>query len=96
MKLNFVNNEINVVGDIDRYNLIDKKLFSFPAMTSDVTIELTNVASVDTAGVAFLLKLVAFYQNQKLNVTLTNPPSQLIALAQISNVLGLLPLKDNI
>lgn len=94
MKLSFVNSEINIVGDVDRFNLIDNKLFSFPIMTSDVTIELTNVVSVDTAGLAFLLKLVAFYQNKNLNVVLANPPSQLIALAEISNVLGLLPLKE--
>ena len=93
MKLIFANNKIDVVGDIDRFNLVDNELFSFQPMTSDVTIDLNNVTSVDTAGVAYLLKLVAYYQNKKLNVELTNPPTQLIALAQISNVLGLLPLK---
>lgn len=93
MKLLFTNNKVDVVGDVDRFNLVDSRLFTFQSMTSDVTIDLTNVTSVDTAGVAYLLKLVSHYQNEKLNVQLTNPPEQLIALAQISNVLGLLPLK---
>jgi len=96
MKLLFTNNTVSLVGDVDRFNLVDNKLFTFQSMTSDVTIDLSKVASLDTAGVAYLLKLVAHYQNDKLNVELTNPPAQLIALAQISNVLGLLPLKNSI
>ena len=92
MKLQFTNNKVDVEGDVDRFNLVDSELFSFQSMSSNITIDLKNVTSVDTAGVAFLLKLVAHYQNEKLNVELTNPPEQLIALAQISNVLGLLPL----
>lgn len=92
MELIFNNNKIDVVGAIDRFNLVDDSLFSFKSVTSDVKIDLKGVTSVDTAGVAFVLKLVAYYQNTKLNVELTNPPAQLIALAEISNVLGLLPL----
>ena len=93
MKVEFSENRIDVIGDIDRFNLTDSALFRFSDMASDVTVELKHVTSVDTAGVAFLLKLVAFYQKQNVSVTLTNPPTQLIALAEISNVLGLLPLK---
>ncbi len=93
MKVEFSENRVDVIGDIDRFNLTDNALFRFSDMTSDVTVELKNVTSVDTAGVAFLLKLVAFYQKQNVAVTLTNPPTQLIALAEISNVLGLLPIK---
>ncbi|MDU0113970.1 STAS domain-containing protein [Psychrosphaera aquimarina] len=94
MKLIFANNTVNVVGAIDRFSLVDDALFNFQSMTADVTIDLNKVSSVDTAGVAFILKLVAHYQNAQLNVVLTHPPAQLIALAEISNVLGLLPLKE--
>lgn len=93
MKLLLTKNKVDLVGNVDRFSLVDSQLFIFPSISSDVTINLDKVTSVDTAGVAYILKLVAHYQNKKLNVELTNPPTQLIALAQISNVLGLLPLK---
>jgi phospholipid transport system transporter-binding protein len=93
MKLLLTNNKVELVGNVDRFNLADSQLFTFPPIASDVTIDLDKVTSVDTAGVAYILKLVAHYQNETRNIELTNPPTQLIALAQISNVLGLLPLK---
>lgn len=94
MKLKLANNKIDIIGDVDRFNLNDNKVFDFPTRTADVFIELANMTSVDTAGLAFLLKMIAFYQNKSLTVTLLSPSKQLIALAEISNVLGLLPLKE--
>lgn len=78
-------------GDYDRFNLADKTLYRFPSLNGDITIDLAGVKSFDTAGLAFLLKMVSFYQKKSNRVIISNESSQLIALAEISNVIKLLP-----
>jgi ABC-type transporter Mla MlaB component len=87
--------QLIVTGEMDRFSLSDKSLYSFLEFGERVNIELKHVDKIDTAGVAFLLKLVAHYQKQDKQVSISNGSAQLIALAKISNVLELLPIQSN-
>lgn len=94
MKLETVNNEISVVGALDRHNLVKKQQFRFPKLTdNDVVIDLKRAEAIDTAGLAWILKCVAFYNRCGKKTSILNAPEQLIALAELSNVLGLLPIQ---
>lgn len=94
MKLETVNDGISVVGALDRHNLVKKQQFQFPKLTSEtVTIDLKSAEPIDTAGLAWILKCVSFYKECGKQTSILNAPEQLIALAELSNVLGLLPLQ---
>lgn len=84
-----------VSGELDRFHLSDNALYQFQDFDQQVIIDLNAVSHIDTAGVAYLLKLVSHYQSQNKTVTISGASEQLIALANISNVLELLPLDSN-
>lgn len=95
MKLETANDGLVIVGALDRHNLVNKQQFRFPKLTSDsVKIDLKRAEPIDTAGLAWILKCVAFYQECGKETSILNAPEQLIALAELSNVLGLLPLRQ--
>jgi phospholipid transport system transporter-binding protein len=54
--------------------------------------DFSELALVDTAGLAWLLHQVAQAAKLKLNIQMRHVPEQLISLAQLSDVLALLPL----
>lgn len=94
MKLETVKDGISVIGALDRYNLVKKQQFRFPEISSsEVSIDLKGAEPIDTAGLAWILKCVAFYQHCGKRTSILNAPEQLIALAELSNVLGLLPIQ---
>ena len=86
---------LKLAGALDRFNLGDKAMYRYPKVTGDLTVDLTDVTATDTAGLSYLLDLIAFYESKSINVKISYIPEQLIALAQISNVLELLPLSSN-
>lgn len=90
--LSLKNDVMEVKGFLDRFNLAEKALHSFPAVNKDVELCFEQVEHLDTAGLAWVLKLLKFYQSKQVKVEISNPPQQLIALAKISNVLELLPI----
>ena len=83
-----------VEGALERFELGNKEFYRFPQATGALTINLEKVTNFDTAGLAWLLKVVSFYQKQGCQVKISNVPDQLIALAEISNVLKLLPIES--
>jgi ABC-type transporter Mla MlaB component len=91
IELNATNDGLSIQGKLDRFNLSAKQIPHFPKVGDDVTIDMKDVSSSDTAGLAWLIKMVAFYQSKNKKVSIINQPKQLIALASISNVLELLP-----
>ncbi len=92
MSLLLEGQNLKIEGALDRFTLGAASCYKFPSANGAITIDLTDVKNTDTAGLAWLLKLVSHYQ-QSQSVTIINEPQQLIALADISNVLELLPIK---
>ena len=94
MKLQQTQTGIAVVGALDRHHLVKKQQFEFPTLTSDtVELDLAQADSIDTSGLAWILKFLSNYQDSGKKTSVLNPPSQLIALAELSNVLALLPIQ---
>ncbi len=56
-------------------------------------IDLAGVSTTDTAGLAWLINLLAEARSSECQVHLTNVPSGLIKLAKISDIESLLPLQ---
>lgn len=83
---------LSVVGELDRFTLSEAAAYKYPTLNGAITVDLAKVSNTDTAGLAWLLKLVSNYKQHGHQVRVVNPPKQLIALASISNVLNLLPL----
>lgn len=95
MELQVNDQVVMLKGNLDRFHLTKKSHFLFPNLKGDIVVDLTQVNNFDTAGLAWLLKLVSFYQKKAASLTIENPSDQLIALARVSNVLALLPIKNN-
>ena len=86
-------NALKVIGDLDRFHLTSQSQFIFPEHNGEkVAVDLAVAKTIDTAGLAWLLKLISFYQQQNKSISVINAPKQLIALAELSNVLALLPI----
>lgn len=82
-------------GNLDRYSLNRHSLSQLPKFEDKVVVCLKDVSATDTAGLAFLLKLVSDMDKAGINISIKNAPKQLIALASVSNVLGLIPINNN-
>jgi ABC-type transporter Mla MlaB component len=63
-------------------------------LTGTVVFDFSELALVDTAGLAWLLHQVAQAKKQNLIIQMNHVPAQLISLAQLSDVLTLLPLVE--
>ena len=85
---------LNVKGPLERFHLGAKHLYRFPRHQGKLRIDLRGVTNLDTAGLAWLLKVIAYYQKKQCDVSVIQVPNQLIALAEISNVLELLPIEQ--
>lgn len=93
MKLIQKDNRLSVTGELDRFHLVRQSQFCFPSIADGVVfVDLTDTHNVDTAGLAWLLKLVSYYKSKNKDISISNVPKQLIALAELSNVLALLPI----
>ncbi len=95
MKLEVDKNRVAVLGALDRYSLVKKQQFQFPKLDAkSVNIDLGRAEPIDTSGLAWILKCVSFYNKCGKETSILNAPKQLIALAELSNVLALLPLQN--
>ncbi len=95
MKLDIAAGGIAVIGPLDRHNLVKKQQFQYPKLADEqVTVDLAKAEPIDTSGLAWILKCVSHYQSCGKQISILNAPKQLIALAELSNVLALLPLQN--
>ena len=94
MELQQTSSGLSVVGALDRYNLVNKQQFEFPELSlENIEIDLSKAEPIDTSGLAWILKCVSNYHSRGKKTSILNPPTQLIALAELSNVLALLPIQ---
>lgn len=95
MKLEIRADGLAVIGALDRHNLVKKQQFLFPELETELlAIDLQDAEPIDTAGLAWILKCLSYYQGRGKKTSILNAPRQLIALAQLSNVLALLPIQS--
>lgn len=82
-------------GSLDRETLLDYWPFKqLNTMSGQVVFDLKQLRSIDTAGLAWLLKQLALARQGGLVVQLQHVPSQLCSLAEVTDVLALLPIND--
>lgn len=88
-------NQVVFQGELNCETVVTHWPFKLmPQLPQDVTFNLSQVAHVDTAGLAWLLHQVAAASQRKLNLKMVHPPAQLMRLAQVSDVVGLLPVLE--
>lgn len=89
------NNELAITGELTRQTIsssFERK--SSALMTNKIqTINLHDVAKVDTAGMALLLMLLEQAQKNNQSIHFTHLPEELLKLAQLSAVDKFLPIK---
>lgn len=97
MSLNITrqDNKVSFQGELNRDTLIQHSPFTMlNTLTGRVTFDMGNLTSVDTAGLAWLIQQLALAKQKSLAVGLLNVPVQLLSLAEVSAVKGLLPIID--
>jgi phospholipid transport system transporter-binding protein len=92
MKFEKHNNTLKIEGKLNRFTLDSQSLKNVPSFDENLVIDLSKASSIDTAGLAFVITLLSYYQKKNLDVVIDSASEQLIALARVSNVLGLLPI----
>ncbi|WP_100644524.1 STAS domain-containing protein [Alteromonas facilis] len=91
---------MNVTGDLTMYT-IEKDWWKSASRhdldalkkQSNLTICLSDIARIDSAGLAWLLNLIRDAKRAGLSIKLQNPPKELLNLAKISDASSLLPLE---
>ncbi|SEA09092.1 STAS domain-containing protein [Alkalimonas amylolytica] len=82
-------------GVLDRNTLLAFWPFRLlNSLSGDVVFDLSQLQSIDTAGLAWLLKQLALARQAGLVVQLQHVPEQMRSLAKVSDVLELLPISD--
>jgi phospholipid transport system transporter-binding protein len=87
-------NQLDVVGHLTR-DLIAK--LSSPAKwfnTPQLNVDLLQVASVDTSGLAWMLVVIEQSKQKNIQITFSNLPDDLVKLAKLSAVDELIPLQN--
>lgn len=87
------NGELNRDTLMEAWNGREKQLKALHNSQPLLTLDLSSVSSVDTAGLAFLVNLVGITKKLNLEYKISNPPESLLKLAKISDVTSLLPLQ---
>ena len=82
-------------GELNRDTVMDSWSLRNQGFTQqkEILLDLAGVSHVDTAGLAWLVNLVADCQKLKVQLKLSNVPITLLKLAKISDVEGILPLQ---
>ena len=73
-------------------DLLQSMLGQFPAVGSEVQIDLEGVTRSDSAGLALLVEWLRLAEKQDITLHFHNLPDQLREIAQVSDLLPLLPL----
>ncbi|MDX3773458.1 STAS domain-containing protein [Chromatiaceae bacterium AAb-1] len=88
-------NTVSFKGELNRDTLMLHSPFAMlNALSGRVTFDMGNLTSADTAGLAWLIQQLALSRKKSLVVELRNVPAQLLSLADVSAVTGLLPIID--
>jgi phospholipid transport system transporter-binding protein len=84
-------------GELSRHSLalISKNNYSNCFKFSDITVDLSQVSKVDTAGLAWLFCLFEQALEHSCQITFTYLPENLHKLIELSGVNGLLPITVN-
>lgn len=82
-------------GVLDRNTLLTFWPFrQLNHLSGEVVFDLSQLQTIDTAGLAWLLKQLALARQAGLVVQLQHVPEQMLSLAKVSDVLELLPISD--
>ncbi|MEE2001825.1 STAS domain-containing protein [Alkalimonas sp. MEB108] len=82
-------------GVLDRNTLLAFWPFrQLNRLSGEVVFDLSQLQTIDTAGLAWLLKQLALARQAGLVVQLQHVPEQMRSLAKVSDVLELLPISD--
>lgn len=83
---------IHLVGQLDRFTVtkLDKDIHLKRFSDEKVMVNLTDVSKVDTAGLAWILKVKATADQAGQHFGLIQAPSELMVLARLSGVESLL------
>lgn len=90
--------QFSVSGSLDRDSVMicwpgkQQTLQSLQKSKSDLTLDLSAVEHVDTAGLAWIIHLTRECQAKQIKLSLLNTPEGLINLAKLSSVDEVLPL----
>lgn len=79
---------VSVDGEMT-FSAIDKKVagaFDFLAHAKQVTVDLSGVSQADSAGLALLIEWIKFARGKRVQLRITNVPSQLLNLAKLSGL----------
>tara|TARA_A100000164_G_scaffold378933_1_gene421883 strand:+ start:1378 stop:1725 length:348 start_codon:yes stop_codon:yes gene_type:complete len=84
--------QFEIIGDltfdsIDGALEIGKKLFS---LKENITINLSKVKKVDSAGLSLLLEWISFFNQSDKEITYEKIPEQITNIAKISGVISIL------
>ncbi|MEN3160281.1 STAS domain-containing protein [Alkalimonas sp. NCh-2] len=95
LKIELQQQRLMIEGVLDRNTLLNYwPLTLLKNVSGEVTFDFSQLESIDTAGLAWLLKQVALAKQAGLMVQLQHVPPQLRSLAQVSDVLELLPINE--
>ncbi|GAB4392437.1 MAG: hypothetical protein Tsb005_06430 [Gammaproteobacteria bacterium] len=67
----------------------------FTSATKQLVIDLHAIARSDSAGLALLLDWLRLAKHHQMNLQLMNVPAQLLAMAKVCGLDGILPLMEN-
>jgi len=84
---------IQFTGDLTRHTVMASVLKKMPSLTqsASLTLDLSKVSKVDTAGLAWLLMMVETALKRNCQLQLDNLPDDLLKLAALSGVTEFLP-----
>ena len=62
------------------------KSFDFSGISKQISIDLTDVASTDSAGLALMIEWIKYARHHRLHIVFKNIPEQLLNLAKLSGL----------
>lgn len=76
-----------LLGELSRNTIAKSEALAIIESNSQkITLDMSGVTHSDTAGLAWLMNLLKFHQQQNIQMELKNIPESLINLAKISDV----------
>jgi phospholipid transport system transporter-binding protein len=94
--LDFQQHRLQLAGELTRDSVVEisKKQVCQFCQQSALTLDLTAITKVDSAGLAWLLYFLEQSIKQQCQLTLTGVPKDLLNLAQLSGVIDFLPITN--
>ncbi len=76
---------------IDRKTI---KALPFPKQMQQITLDLNQVTTTDSAGLALIMEWIKFARQAKIQLTFENIPEQLVAIAKLSGLESMIRQKN--